>query len=117
MRYKKYYGKSKKLALANHLIVCEEKQTEPNDFNGLKKKINEKNGNKVNVLIPSIEVKGTGKNTTDLLRYTDKFVNYSNKRSEQIGVVFYEDDYSDEQSESEIKNCGYMEESNQYSQA
>ena len=44
------------------------------------KNINEKYGNKVDVLIPSIEVKGTGKNTTDLVNYTDKFVNYSNKR-------------------------------------
>ena len=55
--------KSKRLAPANYLIVCEGKQTEPNYFNGLKKKINEKYGNKVDVLIPSIEVKGTGKNT------------------------------------------------------
>ena len=30
--------KSKRLAPANYLIVCEGKQTEPNYFNGLKKK-------------------------------------------------------------------------------
>lgn len=30
--------KSKKLAPANYLIVCEGKQTEPNYFNGLKEK-------------------------------------------------------------------------------
>lgn len=34
--------KSKRLAPANYLIVCEGKQTEPNYFNGLRKKINEK---------------------------------------------------------------------------
>ena len=34
--------KSKRLAPANYLIVCEGKQTEPNYFNGLKKKINDK---------------------------------------------------------------------------
>ena len=99
--------KSKRLAPANYLIVCEGKQTEPNYFNGLKKKINEKYGNKVDVLIPSIEVKGTGKNTTDLVNYTDKFVNYSNKRYGQVWVVFDKDDYNDEQFDSAIKNCDY----------
>ena len=89
--------KSKKLAPANYLIVCEGKQTEPNYFNGLKKKINEKYGSKVDVLIPNIEIKGTGENTTALVKYTDKFVNYSNKRYGQVWVVFDKDDYSDEQ--------------------
>ena len=49
--------KSKRLAPANYLIVCEGKKTEPNYFNGLRKKIKEKYGDKVDVLIPSIEVK------------------------------------------------------------
>lgn len=99
--------KSKKLAPANYLIVCEGKQTEPNYFNGLRKKINEKYGSKVDVLIPSIEVKGTGKNTTDLVNYTDKYVNYSNKRYGQVWVVFDKDDYSNEQFNQAIKNCDY----------
>lgn len=99
--------KSKRLAPANYLIVCEGKQTEPNYFNGLKKKINEKYGNKVDVLIPNIEVKGTGKNTTDLVNYTDKFVNYSNKRYGQIWVVFDKDDYSNDQFDKAIKTCDY----------
>ena len=51
--------KSKRLAPANYLIVCEGKQTEPNYFNGLKKKINKNYGSKVDVLIPNIEIKGT----------------------------------------------------------
>lgn len=99
--------KSKRLAPANYLIVCEGKQTEPNYFNGLKKKINEKYGNKVDVLIPNIEVKGTGKNTTDLVNYTDKFVNYSNKRYGQIWVVFDKDDYSNDQFDKAIRTCDY----------
>lgn len=99
--------KSKRLAPANYLIVCEGKQTEPNYFKGLKKKINEKYGNKVDVLIPSIEVKGTGKNTTDLVNYTDKFVNYSNKRYGQVWVVFDKDDYSNDQFDKAIKTCDY----------
>ena len=111
MRDKEYSRKSKlkskKLAPANYLIVCEGKQTEPNYFNGLKKKINEKYGNKVDVLIPSIEVKGTGKNTTDLVNYADKFVNYSNKRYGQVWVVFDKDDYSDDQFDKAIRTCDY----------
>ena len=99
--------KSKRLAPANYLIVCEGKQTEPNYFKGLKKKINDKYGRKVDVLIPEIDIKGTGRNTTDLVNYTDKYVNYANKRYGQVWVVFDKDDYSDEQFDSAIKNCDY----------
>ncbi len=111
MRNKEYSRKSKlkskKLAPANYLIVCEGKQTEPNYFNGLKKKINEKYGNKIDVLIPQIEVKGMGKNTKDLVKYTSKFVNYSNKEYGKIWVVFDKDDYNDEQFDNAIVNCDY----------
>ena len=99
--------KSKRLAPANYLIVCEGEQTEPNYFNGLRKKINEKYGSKVDILIPNIEIKGTGENTTALVKYTDKFVNYSNKRYGQVWVVFDKDDYSDEQFDKAIKTCDY----------
>lgn len=99
--------KSKRQAPANYLIVCEGKKTEPNYFNGLKKQINENYGNKVDVLIPKIEIKGTGKNTTDLVKYTQKSVNYANKVYGQVWVVFDKDDYSDEQFESAILNCDY----------
>lgn len=99
--------RSKKLAPANYLIVCEGKQTEPNYFNGLRKKINEKYGSKVDLLIPSIEVRGTGENTTALVKYTDKYVNYSNKRYGKVWVVFDKDDYSDEQFDRAINSCEY----------
>lgn len=69
--------KSKKLAPANYLIVCEGMQTEPNYFKGLRKKIN------------------------------DKYVNYANKRYGQVWVVFDKDDYSDEQFDKAIKTCDY----------
>ena len=99
--------KSKRRAPANYLIVCEGKKTEPNYFNGLKKKINNKYGNKVDVLIPNIEVKGTGRNTTDLVKYTQKYVNYSSKVYGQVWVVFDKDDYNDEQFNKAIENCDY----------
>ena len=99
--------KSKRQAPANYLIVCEGKKTEPNYFNGLKKKINEKYGNKVDVLIPNIEVKGTGMNTISLVKYTQKTVNHANKVYGQVWVVFDKDDYNDEQFNSAIENCNY----------
>ena len=99
--------KSKRRAPANYLIVCEGKKTEPNYFNGLKKQINQQYGNKVDVLIPNIEIKGTGRNTTDLVKYTQKFVNYASKVYGQVWVVFDKDDYSDEQFNQAIKNCDY----------
>ena len=99
--------KSKRQAPANYLIVCEGKKTEPNDFNGLKRKINERYGNKVDVLIPNIDVKGTGMNTASLVKYTQKTVNHANKVYGQVWVVFDKDDYNDEQFDSAIKNCDY----------
>ena len=99
--------KSKRQAPANYLIVCEGKKTEPNYFNGLKRKINEKYGNKVDVLIPNIDVKGTGMNTTSLVKYTQKTVNHANKVYGQVWVVFDKDEYNDEQFNSAIDNCNY----------
>ena len=99
--------KSKKRAPANYLIVCEGKKTEPNYFNGLKRKITEKYGNKVDVLIPNINVKGTGMNTTSLVKYTQKTVNHANKVYGQVWVVFDKDEYSDEQFDTAIDNCDY----------
>lgn len=99
--------KSKRQAPANYLIVCEGKKTEPNYFNGLKEKINQKYGNKVDVLIPNIDIKGTGMNTTSLVKYTQKTVNHANKVYGQVWVVFDKDDYNDEQFNSAIDNCNY----------
>ena len=95
------------VAPANYLIVCEGKQTEPNYFNGLKQAINKKYGNKIDVLIPNIDVKGTGMNTTSLVKYTQKIINYSHKVYGQVWVVFDKDDYNDEQFDLAIKNCDY----------
>ena len=112
MKSKELKGNKRKsdflqVAPANYLIICEGKQTEPNYFNGLKKAINKKYGNKVEVLIPSIDVKGTGMNTKSLVKYTQRTINHSNKVYGQVWVVFDKDDYSDEQFDSAIKNCDY----------
>ena len=99
--------KSKKLAPANYLIVCEGTATEPNYFNGLKKKINEKYGNRVDVMIPKIDVKGTGLNTESIVKYTERMVNYSSKVYGQVWVLFDKDDYDDDQFNRAIENCNY----------
>lgn len=95
------------VAPANYLIVCEGKQTEPNYFDGLKRKINEKYGRKVDVVIPSIDVKGTGLNTVSLVEYTKKVVNQANKMYGQVWVVFDKDDYNDEQFNYAINSSDY----------
>lgn len=87
---------TKKLAPPNYLIICEGKETEPNYFNGLKQKINEKFGDRINV-IPAIKVKGTGLNTESLVKYTKQYINKSPKVYGQVWVVFDKDDYTDKQ--------------------
>ena len=99
--------RSKKLAPANYLIVCEGKQTEPNYFEGLKKKINEKYNNKVDIIKPEIKIRGTGRNTMDLVNYTEKFINHANKEYGQVWAVFDKDDYSDNQFDEAIKKCDH----------
>lgn len=107
IRNKKRKSDFLQVAPANYLIICEGKQTEPNYFNGLKQAINKKYGDKVDVMIPSIDIKGTGMNTTSLVDYTKRTVNYANKVYGQVWVVFDKDEYSDEQFNSAIKNCEY----------
>ena len=97
---------SKKLAPPNYLIICEGKETEPNYFNGLKQKINEKFGDIISI-VPDIKIKSTGLNTESLVKYTKQYINKSPKVYGQVWVVFDKDDYSDEQFDSAIKNCDY----------
>lgn len=96
-----------KIAPANFLIICEGIQTEPNYFNGLKHEINKKYGRKVDVLIPSIDVKGTGMNTVSLINYAKRVVNQANKMYGQVWVVFDKDDYADKQFNAAIQECDY----------
>lgn len=97
----------RKLAPENYLIMCEGEETEPNYFAGLKELINSKYGDKVDVLIPSIKIKGTGRNTTDLVNYTEKFVNQAGKKYGKVWIVFDKDDYPDKQFNQAIKNSSF----------
>ena len=46
---------SKKLAPPNYLIICEGKQTEPNYFEGLKRRLNQRYEDRINI-VPYIKV-------------------------------------------------------------
>jgi len=81
------------------------KQAPANYFNGLKKKINQNYGNKVDILIPNIDIKGTGMNTTSLVNYAERKVNQSAKQYAAVWIVFDKDDYSDEQFDETIRLC------------
>ena len=94
---------TKKLAPPNYLIICEGKETEPNYFNGLKQKINEKFEDRVRIVVPSIKVKGTGLNTESLVKYATQYINQSPKVYGQVWVVFDKDDYTDEKFNNAIK--------------
>lgn len=95
----------KRLAPPNYLIICEGEQTEPNYFNGLKRKINEKFRNNVDVLIPNIDIKGKGRNTKSLVKYTEQKINQATKIYGQVWVVFDKDDFSNNQFDMAIKEC------------
>ena len=97
---------TKKLAPPNYLIICEGKETEPNYFNGLKQKINEKFGDRISI-VPAIKIKGTGLNTESLVKYAKQYINKSPKVYGQVWVVFDKDDYNDEQFNKAIENCDY----------
>lgn len=57
------------------------------------------------------------KNTADLVKYTQKYVNYSSKVYGQVWVVFDKEDYNDEQFNKVIENCEYMENLNKDGEA
>ncbi len=71
-----------------HLIVTEGKKTEPNYFEALKNHINSKYPGRL-----SIKVKGTGKNTKDLLKYAKKIADQSVNEFKHVWIVFDKDDF------------------------
>ncbi|MEN8905997.1 MAG: RloB family protein [Clostridiales bacterium] len=116
--FKKRQGKKikraefiKNIAPYRYLIVCEGEKTEPYYFEGIKKIINEKYGNKIvvkNIKTERIEIYGTGRNTENLVQYTiDK-----RRRAEipygNVWCVFDKDSFSDHQ----FNNAIVMAESN-----
>lgn len=66
------------------MIVCEGEKTEPNYFKAFR------------ITSVKVQVIGTGKNTENLVEYTNKFVKRSGIDFEQIWCVFDKDDFKKE---------------------
>lgn len=103
----------RELAPYRYLIVCEGEKTEPNYFEGIKRRINSKYSGAVKVERKRIEldIVGTGRNTNDLVKYT-KFIEEVEKLENQgaipyghIWVIFDKDDFTDDQFNSAIEQA------------
>ncbi|MFI4963501.1 MAG: RloB family protein [Legionellales bacterium] len=87
-----------------YLIVCEGEKTEPNYFEGLKKKL------PPGVLSNyEIDVKGEGRNTQSLIdkaiEYKDKLESNTTRKVDKIWVVFDKDSFSDRLFNAAIHSC------------
>ena len=81
-----------KIPKANsYLIVTEGKCTEPNYFNGLRKKILAKVGGNVEV----IDICGEGASTQKLIEITERYVSKARIPYQNIWVIFDKDDFHD----------------------
>ena len=103
--FKKRKGQKKKRRENNllrkpyrYLIICEGGKTEPNYFEGIKKRINSRYLGYVNVIERiEIDIDGTGRNTQDLVRYAIKRRSQSEIPYDHTWVIFDKDDFTDEQ--------------------
>ncbi len=88
----------------SYLIVTEGKCTEPNYFNGLKKKILANVGGTVEV----IDICGEGASTQKLIEITERYVSKAKIPYQNIWVVFDKDDFQNfDQAIKEGKDKGY----------
>ncbi|MBN4056603.1 MAG: hypothetical protein COA82_12965 [Alkaliphilus sp.] len=91
MEKKKRKEGSKLAQPEKYLIICEGEKTEPNYFEGIKKKIEEKYDRRIH-----IETEGTGRNTLSLLEYAKAFVVSKSKNGElydHVWLVYDLDDF------------------------
>jgi hypothetical protein len=103
----------KKLAPYRYLIVCEGEKTEPNYFNGIKKRINGQYAGRIKVKDKiDMEIKGLGKNTGNLVAFVDTLLDEVGRLESQgvvpyghIWIVFDKDDFPDEQFNNAIEQA------------
>jgi hypothetical protein len=91
-----------------YLIVCEGQKTEPLYFEGIRKRINDKYGDKIRVKdikAERIDIDGTGRNTEDLVRYALEKKQNALIPYGHIWCVFDKDSFSDQQFNSAIQLC------------
>ena len=79
----------------SYLIVTEGTQTEPNYFNGLKRKIHKKVSGNVDIVAPAIDVKGKGLGTCSLIEETLNLIKHARILYQNVWVVFDRDDFED----------------------
>lgn len=78
------------------LIVTEGERTEPLYFQGIKKKIIEKLGGRIDVIeAPVVDIHGEGCATGKLIEVTDRIVKDAKAIYQNIWVVFDKDDFED----------------------
>lgn len=119
--FKKKKGKKKKrkiesieLAPYRYLLVCEGEKTEPLYFESFKKLVNKKYKDTIKVNRYTIDILGTGRNTEDLVKYTEEAIqrelNQGSLPYGNVWVIFDKDDFSKAQFNNAIyksKNNGY----------
>lgn len=81
-----------------YLIVCEGGKTEPNYFEGIRKMLDEKHKDKIDVKVRiELDIEGTGRNTEDLLNYAKKISSLSEILYGHVWLIFDRDDSTCEQ--------------------
>jgi len=89
-----------------YLIVCEGKETEPNYFEGIKRKINVHYSERVRVEEQiELDIEGTGRNTNSLVNFTEYIINRSLMPYGHVWVIFDKDNFSDDQFNSAIEQA------------
>lgn len=99
------------IAPKRYLIVCEGTKTEPLYFEAIKKKIELKYKDRLDVREVSIDIDGTGRNTESLVKYTMRVVKESLVPYNNVWCVFDKDDFSNSQFNDAIlksENEGYQ---------
>ena len=98
----------REIAPYRYLIVCEGSKTEPYYFEGIRKLINSKYGDKIRVSrinAERIEIDGTGRNTEDLVNYTIKKRRDASIPYGHVWCVFDRDSFTDQQFNNAIDMC------------
>ncbi|MCK9217689.1 MAG: RloB family protein [Firmicutes bacterium] len=90
-----------------YLIVCEGGKTEPNYFEGIKRKIELKYKDYINVITRRLEIEivGTGRNTEDLVKYAIKERSLSEIPYGHTWVIFDKDSFSEKQFNNAIREA------------
>ena len=80
----------------SYLIVTEGECTEPNYFKGLKQNILRTcGGRNIDVIAPTIQIKGRGRSTTELIKETEKYLKKAGIEYQNVWLVFDKDEFKD----------------------